>query len=244
VPDGVRASSNGRVLALWDVRGSRATLVDTAAPDVDRTLRLGICRGNGLTEASADGRWFRFVDCFENLRIADLAAESLGSSALGLKQTGHVAFALDGMVHVAGLPGAAPPRPAAQLPVLDLAGAALDLTVVPIDASAAGGYEFHGTFAASGAGATGETWPLAGRADAHGLHRYLPTAPSVAPAALPPPAAIATATAIDPETGVGLCALSFSTKDRNATSFIGVLHDVVATSFYRVRVRRAGHAEP
>jgi hypothetical protein len=304
VPDGMRASSNGRVLALWDVRGSRATLVDTTAPDVARTLRLGICRSNGLTEASADGRWFLFVDCFENLRIADLAAESLGSSALGLEQTGHTAFALDGteivwldgdgvvhaldaatreraelarladggpldgfyawsrnlvvhrgtnllavttangMVHAAGLPGAAPPRPAAQLPVLDLTGAALDLTVVPIDASEAEGYEFHGTFTASGAGATGETWPLTGRVYAYGLHRYLPTTPSVAPAVAPPPAAHVTASAIDPETGAELYALSFSTTDRNAASFVGILHDVAANASYRVRVERAGHAEP
>ena len=132
----------------------------------------------------------------------------------------------------------------ARLPAHDLTGAALDLTAVPIDASEAEGYEFHGTFTASGAGATGETWPLTGRVDAYGLHRYLPTAPSVAPAALPPLAAYVTASAIDPETGAELFALSLSTTDRNAAAFVGVLHDVVATNFFRVRVERPGHAEP
>jgi len=248
VPDGMRASSNGRVLALWNLPGYQATLVDTAAPDQARTLRLGICRSNGLSEASADGRWFLLADCFGNLRIADLAAESLASSAIGIQQRGRVAFALDGaeivwlgedgvvhaldavsrervelarledpkpvdafdrwhrhlvvhratnllavvtgsgMVHTVGLPGAATSRPAAELPALDLSGAALDLTVAPIDASGADAYEFHGTFAASGAGATGETWPLTGQVYSYGLHRYLPTAPTLVPAAAPPPA--------------------------------------------------------
>jgi len=304
VPDGMHASSNGRVLALWDVRGYRATLVDTAAPDLARTLRLGMCRGNGLTEASADGRWFLLADCVGNLRIADLAAESLGSSPIGVKQQGRVAFALDGaeivwlgengvvhaldaasrervelarledtkpldwfdrwyrhlvvhratnllavitssgMVHTVGLPGAATPRPAAELPALDLSGAALDLTVAPIDASGADTYEFHGTFTASGAGATGETWPLTGHVYSNGLHHYLPTDPTVAPAALPPPTMYATASAIDPESEAELFTLNFSTTDRHATSFVGDLHDVAANTSYRVRVERAGHAGP
>ena len=304
VPDGMHASSNGRVLALWNLRGSRATLVDTAAPDLARTLRLGTCRGNGLTEASADGRWFLLADCFGNMRIADLAAESLGSSALGVKQQGRVAFALDGaeivwlgvdgvvrafdaasrewaelarledtkpldwfdrwyrhlvvhratnllavitssgMVHTVGLPGAATPRPAAELPALDLSGAALDLTVAPIDASGADTYEFHGTFTASGAGATGETWPLTGHVYSNGLHHYLPTDPPVTPAAPPPPALHALASAVDPESEAELFTLNFSTTDRRATSFVGDLHDVAANTSYRVRVERAGHAGP
>ncbi len=304
VPDGMRASSNGRVLALWDVRGSRATLVDTAAPDGTRTLRLGICRSNGLTEASADGRWFLFVDCFGNLRIADLAAESLAWSSIGVKQLGRVAFALDGaeivwlgedgvvhaldaasrertelarlenampldtfdrwfrhlvvhratnllavitgsgMVHTVGLPGAVAARPAVELPALDLSGAALDLTVTPIDAGGADGYEFGGTFTASGAGATGATWPLTGRVDSSRLHRFLPTDPTLAPAALAPPETYATASAIDPESGAELFRLYFSTTDRHATSFIGTLHDVTASTSYRVRVERADPAGP
>ena len=304
VPDGMHASSNGRVLALWDVRGYHATLVDTAAPDVVRTLRLGICRSNSLSEASADGRWFLLADCVGNLRIADPVAESLGSSAIGVKQLGRVAFALDGaeivwlgedgvvhaldaasrervelarledsapldtfdrwyrhlvvhratnllavitdsdLVHTAGLPGSATPRPTVELPYLDLSGAALDLTVAPIDASGADGYEFGGTFTAEGAGATGDTWPLTGRVYSHGLHRYLPTASSVAPSALPPPTMDARATVTDPESESELFALDFSTTDRRATNFVGVLHDVAANTFYRVRVERPGPHGP
>jgi hypothetical protein len=303
VPDGMHASSNGRVLALWDLRGYRATLVDTAAPDLARTLPLGICRSNGLSEASADGRWFLLADCFGNLRIADLAAASLVSSPIGVKQQGRVAFALDGaeivwlgedgvvhaldaasrervelgrledepldpfdlwyrrvVVHRAtnllavvtgsgtvrtvGLPGAAAPRPAAELPALDLSGAALDLTVAPIDAGGADTYEFHGTFTATGAGATGATLPLTGHVHARGLHRYLPTEPTVAPAALPPPHLYALASAVDPDSGAELFTLDFATTDRHATSFVGTLHDVAANTSYRVRVERAGHAGP
>jgi hypothetical protein len=273
VPDGMHASSNGRVLALWDLRGYRATLVDTAAPDLARTLRLGICRGAGLSEASADGRWFLLADCFGNLRIADLAATSLVSSPIGVKQQGRVAFALDGaeivwlgedgvvhaldaasrervelarledepldpfdlwyrrvvvhratnllavvtgsgMVRTTGLPGAATPRPAAELPFLDLSGAALDLTAAPIDAGGADTYEFHGTFTASGAGATGDV-AAHGRVHARGLHRYLPTEPTVAPAALPPPHLYALASAVDPDSGAELFTLDFGTP--NAT---------------------------
>ena len=95
-PDGMRASSNGRVLALWDVRAGRVELVDTTAPHVLRTLRLGWCRGAGVSEASADGRWFLLADCVGNLRIADLAAPSLTSGAIGVAQEGRVVFALDG----------------------------------------------------------------------------------------------------------------------------------------------------
>ena len=95
-----------------------------------------------------------------------------------------------------------------------------------------------------GAGATGDTWPRTGRVDAYGLHRYLPTDPTVAPAVPPPPTVFVTASVNDPETGAELYALSFSTTDRNAASFVGVLHDVVATNFFRVRVERPGHAEP
>jgi len=231
VPDGMRASSNGRVLALWDVRGSRATLVDTADPDVVHALDAASRERAELARLADGGPLDGFDAWSRNLVV------HRGTNLLAVTTA-------NGMVHAAGLPGAAPPRPAARLPALDLTGAALDLTVVPIDASEAEGYEFHGTFTASGAGATGETWPLTGRVDAYGLHRYLPTAPSVAPAALPPLAAYVTASAIDPETGAELFALSLSTTDRNAAAFVGVLHDVVATNFFRVRVERAGHAEP
>jgi hypothetical protein len=301
VPDGMRASSNGRVLALWNLPGYRATLVDTAAPDLARTLPLGACRGNGLSEASADGRWFLLVDCLGNLRIADLAAESLASSAIGIQQRGRVAFALDGaeivwlgedgvvhaldavsrervelarlddgdpfdlwyrrvvvhratnllavvtgsgLVRTSGLPGAPAPRPAVELPPLDLSGAALDLTVAPIDAGGADTYEFHGTFTASGASATGAAWPLTGRVHAHGLHRYLPIEPTVAPAAPPPPTMHASASAVDPDSGAELYALDFATTDRRATSFVGTLHDVATNTYYRMRVERAGHGGP
>jgi hypothetical protein len=298
-PDGMRASSNGRVLALWDVRGYHALLVDTAAPDDARTLPLGTCRSNGVTEASADGRWFLLADCFGNLRLADLAADDLGSTAIGIRPPGRVAFALDGTeivwlgadgvvhaldaasrertelarlgdpapadtferwhrhlvvhraanllavatddgrVHTVGLPGAAPPRPAAALPALDLTGAALDLTAAAIDADGADGYDFAGTFTASGAGATGDTWPLTGYVFAHDLHRYVPIGPAVAPSAAPPPRLAATATAIDPASEAVRFALSFSTTDRHATTFFGFLHDVAAATSYRVRVERA-----
>ncbi len=304
VPDGMHASSNGRVLALWDLRGSRATLVDTAAPDLARALPLGACRSSGLSEASADGRWFLLADCLGNLRIADLTANSLASSAIGVRQRGRAAFALDGAeivwldedgvvhalaaatreraelgrledgeppdpfdlwyrrvvvhrgtnllavvtgrgtVHATGLPGAPAPRPAAELPTLELSGAALDLTVAPIDPGGAGGYEFGGTFTASGAGATGESWPLTGQVHADRLHRYLPTDPTVTPAAPPPPTMHATASAVDPVSEAELFTLDFSTTDRRATAFVGTLHDVTANTYYRVRVERSGHAEP
>lgn len=302
VPDGMHASSNGRVLALWDVRGYRATLVDTAAPAVVRTLRLGVCRSNGVTEASADGRWFLLADCVGNLRIADLAADDLGSTAIGIRLSDRVAFALDGtdivwigsdrvvhafdaasrertqlarledadpveafdrwrrhlvvhhaanlvavatangMVYTAGLDDAAALRPAAMLPALELSGADLDLTAAPIDPEGADGYGFAGTFTASGAGATGDAWPLTGYVDARDLHRYLPTGP--APSALPPPAMTATASAVDPERGAERFTLSFSTDDRHATTFHGVLHDVAAATSYRVRVERAAADGP
>jgi hypothetical protein len=73
-----------------------ATLVDTTAPDLERTLTLDFCGSNDLSEASADGRWFLMVDCYGKLRIADLAATNLVSSPIGVKQQGRVAFALDG----------------------------------------------------------------------------------------------------------------------------------------------------
>jgi hypothetical protein len=301
VPDGMHATSNGRVLALWDLPGYRATLIDTAAPDLARTLRLGICRGAGLSEASADGRWFLLADCFGNLRIADLAAESLVSSPVGVKQLGRVSFALDGAqivwiaedgvvhaldaasqervelarleddypfdlpfrrvvvhhatnllaavtgsgtVHTTGLPGAVAPRPAAKLPALDLSGAALDLAVAPIDAGGADTYEFHGTFTASGASASGDALPLTGRVHAQRLHHYLPTEPTVAPAALPPPHLYALASAVDPDSGAELFTLEFGTPERHATSFVGVLHDVAANASYRVRVERVADAHP
>jgi hypothetical protein len=297
VPDGMRASSNGRVLALWDVRGYRATLVDTAAPDVVRTLRLGVCRSNGVTEASADGRWFLLADCVGNLRIVDLAADGLESTAIGIRLSDRVAFALDGtdlvwigadrvvhafdaaswertqlarledadpveafdrwhrhlivhhaanlvavatvngMVYTAGLDVAAAPRPAAMLPALELSRADLDLTVAPIDPEGADGYGFAGTFTASGAGATGDAWPLTGYVYSRDLHRYVPTDPATS--ALPPPAMTATASAIDPESGAERFTLSFFTNDRYATTFFGVLHDVAAATSYRVRVERA-----
>jgi hypothetical protein len=304
VPDGMRASSNGRVLALWDVRGYHATIVDTAAPDVARTLRLGVCRSNSVTEASADGRWFLLADCVGNLRIADLAATSLDSSAIGIRLSNRVTFALDGtdlvwigadgvahaldvasgertqlailedaepvdgydgwhrhlvvhraanlvavatvngMVYTAGLVDAATPRPAATLPTLERSGAALDLTVAPIDAAGANGYEFAGTFTASGSGGTGEPLPLTGRVYAYELHRYVPTGPAVAPSARPPQEVTATASAIDPESEAELFALSFFTNDRYATTFFGVLHDVAAATSYRIRVERAGADGP
>lgn len=304
VPDGMHASSNGRVLALWDLRGYRATLVDTAAPDLARSLPLGACRSSGLSEASADGRWFLLADCLGNLRIADLSADGLASSAIGVRQRGRVAFALDGadivwlgedgvvhaldvasrervelarlddgetvdpfdlwyrrvvvhratnllavvtgsgMVRTSGLPGAPAPRPAVTLPPLDLTGASLDLAVAPIDAGGADGYEFHGTFTASGADATGEAWPLTGHVASYGLHRYLPTDPTVTPAAPPPPTLHALASVVDPDSGSERFTLDFATTDRRATSFDGVLHDVATNTFYRVRVERAGHAGP
>ena len=267
-------------------------------------LGVGACRSNGLSEASADGRWFLLVDCFGNLRMADLAAESLGSSPIGVKQQGRVAFALDGAeivwlgedgvvhaldaasrervelarledpkpvdafdrwhrylvvhratnllavvtgsgtVHTAGLPGAAAPRPAFEPPFLDLSGAALEVTAEPIDAAGADAYEFHGTFAASGAGATGATLPLTGHVHARGRHRYLPTEPTVAPAALPPPHLYALASAVDPDSGAELFTLEFVTHERHAASFVGVLQDVAADKSYRVRVEREGQPDP
>jgi hypothetical protein len=146
---------------------------------------------------------------------------------------------------LAGCPVQQPPapRPTVELPFLDLFGAALDLAVTPIDAGGADGYEFSGTFTASGTGATGATLPLTGRVYAQGLHRYLPTELTAA-SLQSPPHLYAVASAVDPYSGTELYTLDFDTHDWHATSFVGTLHDVAANTSYRVRVERAADGGP
>ena len=297
-PDGMLVSSNGRMLALWDLRGRRVTLVDTAEPEVSRDLGLGACRGNRVSEASGDGRWFLYADCFGNLRLADLAAATLGSFALGVGHLGHAAFADDtsevvwvdaqgvvhafdpvsgaraelvrldgdawqgldpwdrrvvvrrsadllavltgrGTVRVGGLAGSPASTMATELPIFTLAGAALDLIAGPIDMSGADAYEFTGTFTAYGVGVTGEPLPLEGRVLAPGLHRYLP-----APAVAPPPSLHGSASVVDPANALERYRLEFSTTERTAVSFRGLLHDADDETTYRVVVERVPSPAP
>jgi hypothetical protein len=148
------------------------------------------------------------------------------------------------MVYTAGLADAATPRPAALLPSLERSGADLDLTVAPIDPEGAYGYDFAGTFTATGAGATSGPWPLTGYVDGRDLHRYVPTEPSAAPSGHRPLEVVARASVIDPESEAELFALSFFANDRYAPTFYGVLHDVAAATSYRIRVERAGADGP
>ncbi|HZJ08196.1 MAG TPA: hypothetical protein VFD39_00740 [Trueperaceae bacterium] len=94
--DGMRVSPNGRLLAFWDLDSYRVSIVDTADPSQLRDLGLGACRSNSEIAASADGRWFVFADCFDNLRVADLSATGkLVSRGIGIKPQGRVSFAAD-----------------------------------------------------------------------------------------------------------------------------------------------------
>lgn len=94
--DGMRVSSNGRTLALWDLNAWAVTVVDTAAPQSQVGVRLGACRSNGLSEASPDGRWFLVSDCMNNIRAADLSEQSPATSAVGVRHTSLVTFAAQG----------------------------------------------------------------------------------------------------------------------------------------------------
>lgn len=95
VRDGVRVSSNGRVLALWDLDAYRVTVVDAGAlQPTARALRLGVCRSNALTQASDDGRWFVFSDCQGNLRVADLSRPESSSQPLGISNPAQIGFAV------------------------------------------------------------------------------------------------------------------------------------------------------
>ncbi len=71
-PDGMRVSTNGRVISFWHLLGNRATLVDTSRPEVPISLGLGVCRGSGTGEASVDGRWFVTVGCGSTMVAYDL----------------------------------------------------------------------------------------------------------------------------------------------------------------------------
>ena len=93
---GLRASTNGRTLALWDLDAWRVVVIDTAAPHTQVNVRLGACRSNALSEGSADGRWFLVSDCANNVRAADLSVESPTTFGVGVKNASRMTFAAHG----------------------------------------------------------------------------------------------------------------------------------------------------
>ncbi|HLU81994.1 MAG TPA: hypothetical protein VKZ43_01220 [Trueperaceae bacterium] len=98
--DDVRLNIDGRALLLWDLDGWRVSIILTADPESLLTVPLGACRSNGAGEVSADGRWFVFADCADNLRVADLTNLAAGPSPLGLKHGAGLTFAVDSPVLV------------------------------------------------------------------------------------------------------------------------------------------------
>lgn len=95
-PHGMRVSSNGRALLLWSLQARRVEVVDTQAPERSLSVPLGACTSDGVSEVSADGRWFVLADCAGRLRIADLSAATLATTPLGFAAEGRVTFSLDG----------------------------------------------------------------------------------------------------------------------------------------------------
>jgi hypothetical protein len=91
--DGMRASSNGRTLSFWDLDSYTVRVLDTASLQQPVAIRLGICRSNGTSEASEDGRWFLISDCRNNLQLIDLLEPENGFRSPGIKRTGRVLFA-------------------------------------------------------------------------------------------------------------------------------------------------------
>lgn len=93
--DGMRESSNGRMLSFWDVRAGHLWLLDTAQPSVPlRYFDMGIfCRGVGPGESSDDGRWFLAIHCADNLRVLDLNEPDPKWRAAGVKEHSSLRFA-------------------------------------------------------------------------------------------------------------------------------------------------------
>lgn len=92
-PDGMRLSSNGRMLSFWDVNRGDVTVVDTTSPSVVRTFYQGTCRGGWPAEASDDGRWFAILDCMGTLTAIDLSESRPTWRPLGIKPDAAVKFA-------------------------------------------------------------------------------------------------------------------------------------------------------
>lgn len=76
------------------------------------------------------------------------------------------------------------------------------------------------------------------------LARLAGPAPTATRAAPPPPAIYATASVIDPETGLERFEVGVSTSDRHATPFAGWLHGVTERAWCRVRLERSGDPGP
>lgn len=93
--DGVHFTANGRAVLLWDLDGWLVRVIDTADPGQLLTVGLGACRSEGTGEVSVDGRWFVFANCLGELQVADLSNLAAGSSPLGVKRGGGLAFAAD-----------------------------------------------------------------------------------------------------------------------------------------------------
>ncbi|MFO7546935.1 MAG: hypothetical protein R6W77_15695 [Trueperaceae bacterium] len=91
--DGMRASANGRVLSFWDMSSATVRVVDTVDPSTLHAVPLGLCRSNGLSEASDDGRWFALEDCLGRISLVDLTRPQDGSRATGVTPVGPATFA-------------------------------------------------------------------------------------------------------------------------------------------------------
>ncbi len=92
-PDGMKVSSNRRLLSFWDVGRGDVTVVDTTAPSAVRTFYQGTCRGGWPAEASDDGRWFATINCLGTLTALDLSEPNPTWRTLGVKPDAAVRFA-------------------------------------------------------------------------------------------------------------------------------------------------------
>jgi hypothetical protein len=91
--DGMKVSANGSIISFWDLHTYGVQVLRTADPARLHEVRLQRCRSNGLSEGSADGRWFAFATCAGNVHVVDLANPAAGSKALGIKLSGSPRFA-------------------------------------------------------------------------------------------------------------------------------------------------------
>ncbi len=95
-PDGFGASRNGRLLVIFNLNLWRATVIDTAAPQVNKTVRLGACRSNAPIQSSLDGRWALFKGCNDVWQIADLTDADPGLTPIGASRTEVIGFSYGG----------------------------------------------------------------------------------------------------------------------------------------------------
>lgn len=298
VGDYITVSPNGRAVAFWDLGGwsGRVRVFDTAALGPLETVALGTCRGAGVTEISADGRWFVFAGCTSNLHVVDLADVAAGASYLGVKAESSLTFATDSselvwvdrhgavrsldvqsrvqqVIHQLSeteryrlnvdwgawfeprlvldrsasvlaltkgdgrvtLLGLAPGASAVAVPPLELESASLELEATFDHGSLASdyAYEFAGTLDLGGV-----SHRVEGHAHAYGLHHYVPVAGALSPEAIAPPHLSAQAYVWAPADDEPSLYLSFGTRDRFATTYLGELLDADGAGGYLVELQR------